>query len=167
MARAPTRGGEGEILPRYVFLEPLLADARVLEVGAVSLTGGRSASFLKDRGAASVLALDEAEAIERARKDRGVAREGLDFRPGDYKELPAGLFDLIFLHSAAPLATDHQRIAILKQIFLDMGNPDDEAFVRARIAYFHQVGYYTLGVKEDRAQRLRLLPLYIRFLTGR
>ena len=62
---------------------------------------------------------------------------------------------------------DRQRIAILTRIFLDMGNPDDEAFVRARIAYFHQVGYYTLGVKEDRAQRLRLLPFYIRFLTGR
>jgi AcrR family transcriptional regulator len=62
---------------------------------------------------------------------------------------------------------DGQRIAILTRIFLDMGNPDDEAFVRARIAYFHQVGYYTLGVKEDRAQRLQLLPFYIRFLTGR
>jgi len=61
---------------------------------------------------------------------------------------------------------DDQRIAILKQIFLDMGNPEDEAFVRARITYFHQIGYYTLGVKEDRAQRLRLLPIYIRFLTG-
>jgi AcrR family transcriptional regulator len=62
---------------------------------------------------------------------------------------------------------DDQRIAILKQIFIDMGYPDDEAFVRARITYFHQVGYYTLDVKEDRAERLRLLPLYIRFLTGR
>ena len=69
--------------------------------------------------------------------------------------------------AAAVRRADDQRIAILKQIFLDMGNPDDEAFVRARITYFHQVGYYTLGVKEERAQRLRLLPLYIRFLTGR
>jgi AcrR family transcriptional regulator len=69
--------------------------------------------------------------------------------------------------AAAVRRADDQRIAILKQIFLDMGNPDDEAFVRARITYFHQVGYYTLGVREERAQRLRLLPLYIRFLTGR
>jgi AcrR family transcriptional regulator len=69
--------------------------------------------------------------------------------------------------AAAVRRADDQRIAILKQIFLDMGNPDDEAFVRARITYFHQVGYYTLGVKEERAQRLRLLPIYIRFLTGR
>jgi AcrR family transcriptional regulator len=62
---------------------------------------------------------------------------------------------------------DDERIAILKQIFLDMGDADEEAFVRARITYFHQVGYYTLGVKEPREQRLHLLPLYIRFLSGR
>ena len=42
-----------------------------------------------------------------------------------------------------------------------------EAFVRARTTYFHQVGYYTLGVRESREQRLMLLPLYIGILTGR
>lgn len=62
---------------------------------------------------------------------------------------------------------DEARIAVLKQVFLDMGFPDLEAFVRARVTYFHQVGYYTLGVKEPREQRLRLLPYYTRILTGR
>jgi AcrR family transcriptional regulator len=62
---------------------------------------------------------------------------------------------------------DDQRIAILKQVFLDMNYSDTEAFVRARIAYFHQVGYYTLGVKEPNEQRLRLLPHYVRILTGK
>jgi len=52
-------------------------------------------------------------------------------------------------------------------VFEDMGYPEDEAFVRARVTYFHQVGYYALGVEEPRQQRLRLLPLYTRILTGR
>jgi AcrR family transcriptional regulator len=63
--------------------------------------------------------------------------------------------------------TDDARIAILKQVFLDMGCKDEEAFVRARICYFHQVGYYALGVRESREERLRLMPLYTRVLTGR
>lgn len=62
---------------------------------------------------------------------------------------------------------DDDRIAVLARIFGDMGYPPDEAFVRARITYFHQVGYYAMGVKEDREQRLRLVPLYARVLTGR
>ena len=41
MARVFTRGAESEVLPRYVFLEPLLAGARVLEVDAVALTSGK------------------------------------------------------------------------------------------------------------------------------
>lgn len=61
---------------------------------------------------------------------------------------------------------DDERIEIIRQIFLDMGLDETSALVRARIAWFHQVGYYTLGLKEPRAQRLRLLPYYISFLTG-
>lgn len=62
---------------------------------------------------------------------------------------------------------DEERIDILKRIFLDMDYPEEEAFIRARVTYFHQVGYYALGLKESREQRRRLLPLYIRTLTGR
>jgi AcrR family transcriptional regulator len=61
---------------------------------------------------------------------------------------------------------DDARIAIIRRIFLHLGYRDPEAFVRARTAYFHQVGYYTLDVKESRAQRLRLVPLYMRILSG-
>ncbi len=63
--------------------------------------------------------------------------------------------------------TDDVRIGVLKQVFLDMGCEDEEAFVRARVCYFHQVGYYTLGMRESREERLRLMPLYTRVLTGR
>ena len=62
--------------------------------------------------------------------------------------------------------TDERRIAILHQIFLDMGCKGDEALVRARISYFHQVGYYALGIRQSHSERLRLLPTYVRLLTG-
>jgi hypothetical protein len=62
---------------------------------------------------------------------------------------------------------DDERIEVLKQLFLAMGHPDEEAFIRARITYFHQVGYYAMGVEEPREQRLRFLPLYTRVLTRR
>jgi AcrR family transcriptional regulator len=61
---------------------------------------------------------------------------------------------------------DDARVALLQQVFVDMGCEAKAAFVRARITYFHQVGYYALGVRESREQRINLLPLYIRFLTG-
>jgi AcrR family transcriptional regulator len=61
---------------------------------------------------------------------------------------------------------DDARIEIIQRIFRDMGYAEPEAFVRARTTYFHQVGYYTLGVRESRDQRLQLLPIYVRILTG-
>lgn len=61
---------------------------------------------------------------------------------------------------------DDERIDMLTQVFRDLGYRDDEAFVRARVTYFHQVGYYALGLQESPDQRLRLTPLYVRVLTG-
>ncbi|MGQ0508553.1 MAG: hypothetical protein ACT4TC_24915 [Myxococcaceae bacterium] len=121
MTRAPTRGGEGEILPRYVFFEPLLAQARVLEVGAVHLTAGRSARFLRNRGATTVLALDDAASVNKAQADGSLSHDGLEFRDGDYDQLPPGQFDLIFLHQAAPLIAEHHRLAVLKRLLTANG----------------------------------------------
>ena len=64
-------------------------------------------------------------------------------------------------------AVDHRRIALLEQVFLDLGYKGKAAHIRARVTYYHQVGYYALGVREDRKQRLDLLPYYIQILTGR
>jgi AcrR family transcriptional regulator len=61
---------------------------------------------------------------------------------------------------------DGHRIDIIRQIFLDLGYSDPEALVRARIAYFHQVGYYTLHFSEDSGVRRRLAPVYTAALTG-
>ncbi len=61
---------------------------------------------------------------------------------------------------------DEQRIEVIRQIFLDLGYQDPQALVRARITYFHQVGYYTLGLADSRDRRLELLPVYLASLTG-
>ena len=63
-------------------------------------------------------------------------------------------------------AVDDQRIEVLHQVFRDMQYEDPQALVRARITYYHQIGYYALGVRQSRKERLRLLPHYIRALSG-
>jgi len=63
-------------------------------------------------------------------------------------------------------AVDQKRIAVLEQIFNDMGYAGKEAHIRARVMYYHQVGYYALGVQESLKERRALLPYYQRVLTG-
>lgn len=64
-------------------------------------------------------------------------------------------------------AVDAKRIAVMEQMFHDMGYKGKEANVRARVLYYHQVGYYALGIHESRRLRLDLLPYYAKILTGR
>src|SRR5689334_8458563 len=54
-------------------------------------------------------------------------------------------------------AVDEKRIGYIERIFTDMGYRGKEAHVRARVTYYHQVGYYALGVRESRKLRLELL----------
>jgi AcrR family transcriptional regulator len=61
---------------------------------------------------------------------------------------------------------DDSRIEALRKLFVEAGYDEDEAFVRARISYFHQVGYYAMGVKESDKRRAELSELYYRVLTG-
>jgi len=62
---------------------------------------------------------------------------------------------------------DESRIGLLTDVFKRMGYEPEEAFIRARVTYFHQVGYYAMGVKEDRKIREHYLPLYTKILAGR
>lgn len=64
-------------------------------------------------------------------------------------------------------AVDQQRISFIEHIFRNLGYIGKEAHVRARVTYYHQVGYYALGVRESRRQRLELLPYYTKILTQR
>jgi len=63
-------------------------------------------------------------------------------------------------------AVDARRIELMNHIFLDLGYPSDEALVRARIAYFHQVGYYILGLGESKEDRTKVRHLYSKVLSG-
>jgi len=62
--------------------------------------------------------------------------------------------------AAAVHRVDFQRIDVLRRILVDLGFEGEDAEVRARIVYYHQVGYYTLNLREDAAERARLLPYY-------
>lgn len=61
---------------------------------------------------------------------------------------------------------DDTRIEGFRKIFSEMGFGYDQALVRARITYFHQIGYYTLHMEEDKIERLRLSKIYYHVLTG-
>lgn len=62
---------------------------------------------------------------------------------------------------------DNKRMAAFVRLMEAYGHKGDEALVRARIVYFHQVGYYTLDIHETVAERMRLAPFYIDALIGR
>jgi AcrR family transcriptional regulator len=62
---------------------------------------------------------------------------------------------------------DDTRIKLLTGIFKDMGHDPDEAFIRARITYFHQIGYYATDVQESAKKREKYWPLYVKILAGK
>lgn len=95
------RLGSSELLPRYIFAESLFSRRRVLEVDAVSTTGGESARFLLERGARTVVACDaDLQAVDAAQKTHGSA--GLRYRANVYDDLEPGSFDLVLVADLAP-----------------------------------------------------------------
>lgn len=67
---------------------------------------------------------------------------------------------------AAVHAVDAERVTTLQEMFIEDGLTKDAALVRARVLYFHQVGFYALDTYETRKRRHELLPLYKAALTG-
>jgi len=63
-------------------------------------------------------------------------------------------------------AIDEAWIALLQGYLERGGMTAPESFVRARIMYFHQVGYFALALDEDLAERAGLAPYYYAALTG-
>ncbi|MCJ8323463.1 MAG: TetR/AcrR family transcriptional regulator [Rhizobiales bacterium] len=61
---------------------------------------------------------------------------------------------------------DNRRIEALRIAFLGLDYSPAEAFIRARILYFHQIGYYSMKVIETETQRQQYLPIYFKQLTG-
>jgi AcrR family transcriptional regulator len=61
---------------------------------------------------------------------------------------------------------DEKRIDALTAMMKSYGFEPAEAFIRARVVYFHQIGYYALAIRESEAERLRLEPMYAKVLLG-
>ena len=61
---------------------------------------------------------------------------------------------------------EDDRIKLLIQIFENFGYKGLDAEMRARVTYYHQIGYYAMNVRERRAERLMLAPYYAEILTG-
>lgn len=62
--------------------------------------------------------------------------------------------------------TDERRLNLLMGLLAQLGYESVEATVRARALYYHQVGYYTLGISQTLEERLDLFPIYFRVLVG-
>ena len=61
---------------------------------------------------------------------------------------------------------DDARVAAIQQLYRRHGWDETAAFVRARVLYFMQIGYYALELNEPREQRLRYTADYVRSFTG-
>lgn len=91
---------------------------------------------------------------------------------GEDPAFPA--FDMairVWARKSKPVASSVQRIdnawvELLTELFTKNGFDADESNVRARVAYYHQVGYYALNLSEPLTDRFRMLPHYYRVLTG-
>jgi AcrR family transcriptional regulator len=61
---------------------------------------------------------------------------------------------------------DEVRVAAIAAMFSRHGYEGLDAFIRARILYFMQIGYYALELKEPTEQRLSYLEAYVRGFTA-
>lgn len=62
--------------------------------------------------------------------------------------------------------SDRFRTEALKALFVRFGYEDEDAFVRARVLYYMQIGYYALDLREPIETRLTLTPHYLKAFTG-
>ena len=62
---------------------------------------------------------------------------------------------------------DDKRIEAICALYCRSGVAKREAFIRARVIYFTQIGYYALEVKETLAERLGYFESYYLSFTGR
>lgn len=62
--------------------------------------------------------------------------------------------------------SDRERLSKLETFFRLLGYDKDEAPIRARVFYYHQIGYYAIGVRQTVAERKRNAHLYTDILCG-
>jgi AcrR family transcriptional regulator len=61
---------------------------------------------------------------------------------------------------------DDARVQAIAELFARSGYDATDAFIRARIIYFTQVGYYALGIREALERRFEYLEAYFEGFTG-
>ena len=61
---------------------------------------------------------------------------------------------------------DRERMATLQKFFEALGYDEETANIRARVFYYHQIGYYAIGVRQRAAERRRAAHLYLDILCG-
>ncbi|PBB66223.1 TetR family transcriptional regulator [Mesorhizobium sp. WSM4312] len=61
---------------------------------------------------------------------------------------------------------DEERVNAIRDMFKRHGYEDEDAFVRARVLYFMQIGYYSLELNEPMSTRLAHVASYLRSFTG-
>lgn len=61
---------------------------------------------------------------------------------------------------------DTRRVKALTAMFARHGYDSENAFIRARVLYFMQIGYYSLGVDEPMETRVSYVAAYLRSFTG-
>lgn len=61
---------------------------------------------------------------------------------------------------------DDARLVAIRQMYQRHGFDEEDAFIRARILYYVQVGYYALELKETMEARLSHIEAYLRAFTG-
>lgn len=61
---------------------------------------------------------------------------------------------------------DRERLQTLTRFFEILGYDGEEAPTRARVFYYHQIGYYAIGVQQSAGERRRALHTYLEILCG-
>lgn len=61
---------------------------------------------------------------------------------------------------------DRERMAILQRFFELLGYDGEEPVIRARTFYFHQIGYYAIGMRVSLAERRKSARIYTDILCG-
>jgi AcrR family transcriptional regulator len=61
---------------------------------------------------------------------------------------------------------DRERLETLQKFFEAIGYDDEHAAIRARVFYYHQIGYYAIGVRQSSSERRKNAQLYIEIICG-
>lgn len=61
---------------------------------------------------------------------------------------------------------DEKRLKAIKRMYLGHGYEERDAFIRARVLYFMQIGYYALNIQEPFETRLSYFEPYVISFTG-